>query len=71
MRQYHTWCIRILVTLLLLSGGRAFAQFSSGIEGIVHDTTGAVVAGAKVTITDTSFGSLKDCPHRSKRLLPH
>lgn len=50
---------RILIFLLLLCGlgGRpALAQFSSGIEGIVHDTTGAVIAGATVTITDTRLG---------------
>ena len=47
-----------LVFLLLLSWGgvSALAQFSSGIEGTVHDTTGAVVAGAKVTVTDTRLG---------------
>ena len=40
---------RILTVLLLLIGWggiSAFAQFSSGIEGTVHDTTGAIVAGA-------------------------
>ena len=50
---------RILTALLLvvgLWGAPAFAQFSSGIEGIVHDTTGAVIAGAKVTLTDTRLG---------------
>ncbi len=48
-----------MIFLMLLIGlGRAsvFAQFSSGIEGIVHDTTGAVIAGAKITITDTRLG---------------
>ena len=50
---------RIMIFVLLLSawgGASAFAQFSSGIEGIVHDTTGAVVARAKVTVTDTRLG---------------
>ena len=42
--------------LAMLGGFSAFAQFSSGIEGIVHDTTGAVIAGAKVTVTDTRLG---------------
>ena len=53
---------RIMIFLLLLfglGGAPAFAQFSSGIEGIVHDTTGAVVAKAKVTITDTRLGVSK------------
>jgi len=50
---------RILIFLMLVCGlgGRpALAQFSSGIEGSVHDTSGAVIAGAKVTITDTRLG---------------
>ena len=50
---------RVLTVLLLLLGWggiSAFAQFSSGIEGTVLDTTGAVVAGAKVTVTDTRLG---------------
>lgn len=53
---------RILTVLLLLvswGGISAFAQFSSGIEGTVHDTTGAIVAGAKVTITDDRLGVSK------------
>src|ERR1039458_2307733 len=53
---------RILAVLLLLVGlgGRlAFAQFSSGIEGIVHDTSGAVIPGAKVMVTDTRLGVSK------------
>ncbi len=52
-------CTRISIFLLLLfglSGATAFAQFSSGIEGIVHDTTGAVIAKAKVTVTNTRLG---------------
>src|ERR1035441_10490478 len=53
---------RILTVLLLLVGWGAIsasAQFSSGIEGIAHDTTGAVIAGAKVTVTDTRLGVSK------------
>jgi outer membrane receptor protein involved in Fe transport len=45
-----------LVLLLGLGGASTFAQFSSGIEGIAHDTTGAVIAGARVTVTDTRLG---------------
>jgi len=49
--------ISFLVILLMMLGGLpAFAQFSSGIEGIVHDTTGAVVAKAQVAITNTRLG---------------
>jgi hypothetical protein len=44
--------------LLLMSIGipRAFAQFSSGIEGTVKESSGNVVAGAKVTVTNTQLG---------------
>ena len=59
MRQFYKWCLSISVTLLLFCGGTAFAQFSSGIEGIVHDTAGAVIGGAKVTVTDTRLGVSK------------
>jgi hypothetical protein len=45
-----------MLFLFSLGGVNAFAQFSSGIEGIVHDTTGAVVAKAKVTVTNTGLG---------------
>jgi len=47
----------VLVLLMLSLGGlSAFAQFLSGIEGTVHDSTGATIAGAKVTVTDTRLG---------------
>jgi hypothetical protein len=39
-----------------LGGISAFAQFLSGIEGTALDSSGAVVAGANVTITDTRLG---------------
>ena len=42
-----------IILLFLLSPLAASAQFLSGIEGTVHDTSGAAVVGAKVTITDT------------------
>jgi hypothetical protein len=52
--------ISILFILLLGFGGSsAFAQFSSGIEGTVRDTSGAVIAGAKVTATDIQLGVAK------------
>ena len=53
------WITTLLLLLFGLGGRPAFAQFTSGIEGIVHDTTGAVVPGAKVTVTDTRLGVSK------------
>jgi hypothetical protein len=49
-----------ILLLFGLAGTPAFAQFSSGIEGTVQDSTGAVVAGAKVTATDTRLGISKE-----------
>ena len=52
--------ILILVGFVVGFGGlSAFAQFLSGVEGTVHDSTGAIVPGAKVTITDTRLGVTK------------
>jgi len=51
----------ILAVLVLGLGGlSAFAQFSSGIEGTVTETSGAVVAGAKVSLKDVQIGVTKE-----------
>ena len=50
----------LLLLLLALGVAPGFAQFSSGIEGTAHDTSGAVLAGARVTITDTRLGVSKE-----------
>lgn len=49
----------LLLFALCCSGITAFAQYSSGIEGTVHDASGAVVANAKVTVTDNRLGVTK------------
>ena len=46
----------VLMLLLSLGGMSAVAQFSSGIEGTVKDSSGAAIPGAKVTITNTRIG---------------
>jgi hypothetical protein len=54
--------IQSLLLLLAVAGlsvTTAWAQYSSGIEGTAHDTSGAVVVGAKVTVTDTRLGVSK------------
>ena len=45
----------VLLTAVLLLGGRSlFAQVDQGtITGVVQDTTGAVIAGAQLTLTAT------------------
>ena len=44
----HLW----LLIVFMLCAGTAFAQFSSSIEGSVTDSTGAIVQGAKVVLTN-------------------
>ena len=46
----------LIVLLFTLGGSAAFAQFLSGIDGTVKDQSGALIAGAKVTVTDTRLG---------------
>ena len=51
----------ILTVLLVgLGGSTAFAQFSSGIEGTVTETSGAVVPEAKVSLKDVQIGVTKE-----------
>jgi hypothetical protein len=53
----RVWLIPML--LLSLGGATALAQFSSGVEGTAKDQSGAVISGAKVTLTDTRLGVSK------------
>lgn len=56
----HWRQITVLLWLLTATfSTRAFAQFSSAIEGTVKDSTGAAVAGATVTVTDTRLNVSK------------
>lgn len=59
MKGFFQWSVRLCLALMTLSGAVALAQYSSGIEGIAHDTSGAVVSGAKVNVTDTRLGITK------------
>jgi hypothetical protein len=42
------------VTAVLVAAGTAFGQFGGSINGTVEDSTGAVVPGATVTLTNTA-----------------
>jgi hypothetical protein len=46
----------LVLFLLTLKGLPALAQFSSGIEGTVVDSSGAAIPGARITITDARLG---------------
>jgi hypothetical protein len=46
----------LAILLVSIGGISGFAQFLSGIEGTARDQSGALVPGAKVTITDTQLG---------------
>ena len=58
MRQKSHRLILLPLFLLLACVG-AFAQANSEITGIVTDQTGAVVSGAKITLTDPATGATK------------
>ena len=51
----------LVVFYILMTFGciSALAQFSSGIEGTARDQSGALLPGAKVTLTDTRLGVVK------------
>lgn len=49
----------LLPLLLVLASVAAFAQANSTVTGTVTDQTGAVVPGAKITLTDPATGTTK------------
>ena len=54
-----------LRTILLLVGAVLFvtavhAQFRAGIQGTVTDSTGAIVKGAKITVTSQETGASQE-----------
>src|ERR1043166_338590 len=53
-------CRLSVLAFFFLSLPAAWAQYGAGIQGIVQDKSGAVVAGAKVTVTDQSTGVSHD-----------
>ena len=48
----HVAAILAIAAIFFLSASRAEAQFASAIEGTVTDSSGAVVPGATVTLTN-------------------
>ena len=57
--KFFTRALSLILLVLGLGASSALAQFSSGIEGTAQDKSGAVLAGARVTLTDTKLGVTK------------
>jgi hypothetical protein len=53
MKQYLLFAFILFVSPIFVLGQ---GQGTSGVTGVVHDANGAIVAGAKVTLTDTKTG---------------
>ena len=49
--------LEVLLGLLILLVGISHAQFTSNVQGIVQDPSGAVVPKATVTITNNGTGA--------------
>ena len=60
MSRTKWFSVLVLAVLVgFVCGSGAFAQSERGtIEGTVHDSSGAVIVGAKVTITETATGTV-------------
>lgn len=60
MAMRKSWIvIGLAMFLCVVTGGfatAAYAQFSSNLQGVVMDSTGAVISGATVTLTNTDTG---------------
>jgi Carboxypeptidase regulatory-like domain len=57
MTTLRITCCTLL--LILAASAAAFAQDTATLNGTVHDSTGAIVAGAEVTVSNTSIGISK------------
>ena len=53
MKQFLLFAFILFVSPIFVLGQ---GQGTSGVTGVVHDANGAIVAGAKVTLTDTKTG---------------
>jgi hypothetical protein len=53
----------------LLAGGRMFASVTASISGTVKDASGASIAGATVTATDTGTGIYPNPHHQQSEFL--
>jgi hypothetical protein len=59
IRRQARYRFVLLPLFLVLACVGAFAQANSSVAGIITDQTGSAVAGANITLTDPSTGSIK------------
>jgi hypothetical protein len=55
----NTWTYFLLAIVVLALCAGAFAQGSGQLTGLVSDTTGAVVAGVEVKLSNTATGEVR------------
>ena len=48
------------IAIMTLCGCQAFAQTSAGVKGVVTDTSGAVVPGARIEVTRLDNGTRRE-----------
>lgn len=62
MNRTMSSLVRVLTCglFLLLFLGSASAQFKAGVQGTVTDSSGGLIPDAKITLTDTETGSIKE-----------
>src|SRR5438876_7929051 len=53
-----TWISALTVTMLC--GWQAFAQTSAGVKGLVTDSSGALVPGAMIVVTNLDTGARRE-----------
>src|SRR5438876_11475935 len=53
-----TWISALTVTMLC--GWQAFAQTSAGVKGVVTDSSGALVPGAMIVVTNLDNGDRRE-----------
>ena len=53
-----TWISALTVTMLC--GWQAFAQTSAGVKGVVTDSSGALVPGATIVVTNLETGARRE-----------
>ena len=55
----RSWSFLLLPLLFMLACTGLFGQAKSNITGIISDQSGAVIAGATITLTDSATGAIK------------